>query len=140
MDKRGKWNVGDAFDLDKASGLIDDKMARNMAADLRKHLGADALKPRKPLITGPGAGPGGIPISSGRRKAHGGVSSSSLHGAASDLAAIAKSPAGRSGSKDGDLFSSMAARLSKLEAMNASLKSELREKTDRIISLEDQNK
>lgn len=63
MDKRGKWNVGDAFDLDKASGLIDDKMARNMAADLRRHLGPDALKPHKPLVSGPGVGPGGIPIS-----------------------------------------------------------------------------
>ena len=141
MNKRGQWNVGDAFDLDKANELIDDKMARNMAADLRKHLGADALKPRKPLITGPGAGPGGIPISSGRRKAHGSVSgASSLHGAAVDLATIAKSPAGRSGSKDGDLFSSMAQRLGKLEALNTSLKSELREKSQKIIVLENQNK
>ena len=36
MEKRGKWNVGDAFDLDKASDLLDDKMARNMANDLRR--------------------------------------------------------------------------------------------------------
>ena len=30
----------------------------------------DALKPRKPLIIGPGAGPGGIPISSLKRGVH----------------------------------------------------------------------
>ena len=71
MEKRGKWNVADAFDLDKASDLIDDKMARNMAADIRRQLGADALKPHKPLISGPGVGPGGIPISSGRKQVYG---------------------------------------------------------------------
>ena len=70
MDKRGGWNAGQAFDSDKASDLIDDRMVRNMASDIRQQLGADALKPRKPLITGPGAGPGGIPISSGRRGMH----------------------------------------------------------------------
>ena len=145
MDKRGKWSVGDAFDLDKASDLIDDKMARNMANDLRKHLGADALKPHKPLITGPGVGPGGIPISSGRRAMHGvggiGAPKTSLHGAASDLAAIAKSSPKSSGafSKDGDLLASMAQRLQKLEAMQTSLKSELREKNEKIRVLEDKN-
>jgi len=57
------------------------------------------------------------------------------------LAAIAnRSPAGRSASgKDGDLLSSMAQRLQKLEALNNSLKKELQEKSDRIIALEDEN-
>ena len=36
VDKRGKWNVGDAFNLDDAAGMIDDKLARNMANDIRK--------------------------------------------------------------------------------------------------------
>lgn len=67
MDKRGKWKYdasnATAFDDEQAMNMMDDKMARNMAADLRKHLGADALKPHKPLISGPGAGPGGIPLS-----------------------------------------------------------------------------
>ena len=35
VDKRGKWNVGDAFNLDDAVGMIDDKLARNMAKDIR---------------------------------------------------------------------------------------------------------
>ena len=73
MDKRGNWNFGQAFDLDQASDLIDDKMARNMAHDIRKQLGADALKPHKPLISGPGAGPGGIPISSSRKAIYSGL-------------------------------------------------------------------
>ena len=104
-------------------------MARNMANDLRKQLGADALKPHKPLISGPGVGPGGIPLSSGRKQVYAGAGGSGLHGAAKDLATIAsRSPAGRSGSKDGDLLSSMAQRLAKLESLNQALKSELREK------------
>ena len=133
--------MGDAFDLDKASDLIDDKMARNMANDLRRHLGADALKPHKPVVSGPGIGPGGIPISSGRKNVYGAAGSGGLHGAAKDLATIAsRSPAGRSGSKDGDLLSSMAGRLSKLEAMNAALKKELAEKNAKVAHLEDQNR
>ena len=36
-------------------------------------------------------------------------------------------------------MSSMVARLQKLEAMNAALKNELKEKTQRIVVLEDQN-
>ena len=64
-----------------------------------------------------------------------------MHGAAKDLATIAsRSPAGRSSSKDGDLLSSMAQRLSKLEAMNAALKNELREKNNHIVALEEDNR
>lgn len=112
MDKRGKWSVGDAFDLDRASELIDDKMARNMANDLRRHLGTDALKPHKPVVSGPGVGPGGIPISSGRSKVYGAAGQAGgLHGAAKDLASIASRSPARSSSKDGDLVTSMAARL-----------------------------
>lgn len=116
-----------------------------MASDLRRQLGADALKPRKPLITGPGAGPGGIPISSGRRVMHnkvGGGAQGGLHGATRDLAGAAihnRSPAGRSGGKDGDLMSTMMARLGKLESMNLALKSELKEKNTTIAHLEDTN-
>ena len=37
VDKRGKWNVGDAFSLDNAAiDMIDDKLARNMANDIRR--------------------------------------------------------------------------------------------------------
>lgn len=83
--------MGDAFDLDKAADMIDDKMARNMAADLRKHLGADALKPHKPLLSGPGVGRSGIPISQGRSAIYGGGAAriGGLHGASKDLASIA---------------------------------------------------
>jgi hypothetical protein len=35
-NKRGDWNVGDSFDLDKASDLIDDKMQKNIIADIRR--------------------------------------------------------------------------------------------------------
>ena len=118
-------------------------MVKNMASDLRRQLGADALKPHKPLITGPGAGPGGIPISSGRRGMHNKVGAQGgLHGASRDLAGAAihnRSPAGRSGSKDGDLMSTMMQRLGKLEAMNLALKSELKEKNSKIMHLEDTN-
>ena len=63
-----------------------------------------------------------------------------LQKATKDLAAIHnRSPAGRAGSKDGDLMSSMVSRLQKLEAMNAALKNELKEKTQKIQVLEDQN-
>ena len=68
MDKRGQWNAGDAFDLDKASNLLDDNMARKMANDLRNHIGVDALKPRKPLLSGPGVGKSGLPLSQNRSK------------------------------------------------------------------------
>ena len=70
MDKRGKWSVGDAFNLDNASDLIDDNMARNMANDIRRQLGAAGLQPHKPVVSGPGIGRSGIPISSGRRSQH----------------------------------------------------------------------
>ena len=54
-----------------------------------------------------------------------------LQKATKDLAAIHnRSPAGRAGSKDGDLMSSMVSRLQKLEAMNAALKNELKEKKE----------
>ena len=126
VDKRGKWNVGDAFSLDNAAiDMIDDKLARNMANDIRRQLGPNALQPHKPLISGPGVGPGGIPISSGRRNLHGAAaagspmrsglgggpqagSKGSLHNASKDFAIANRSPAARSGSKDGDLLSSMA--------------------------------
>ena len=134
MDKRGKWNVGSAFDLNQASDLIDDKMVRNMATDLRKQLGADALKPHKPLL----AGPGGIPISAARSKVHNNPGSG-LHGNSRDLAAMHNRSPARSGSKDGDLMSTMVQRLAKLEQMNGVLKSELSEKNAKIRSLEDQN-
>ena len=58
VDKKGNFNFAD-FDLNKASELIDDKMARKMAEDIRKQLGPNGLAKHKPLISGPG----GIPIS-----------------------------------------------------------------------------
>ena len=140
VDKRGKWNAGDAFDLDKANKLLDDASARNLANDLRRHMGADALKPHKPLLAGPGVGKSGLPLNSKRnRPPVTAAQMSGLHQGAMDFAAANKSPAARSGSKDGDLLSSMAQRLQKLEQMNNVLKSELREKNDKIIQLEDQN-
>ncbi len=90
------------------------------------------MKPHKPLL----AGPGGIPISAARSKALNNPGSG-LHSNARDLAAIHNRSPARSGSKDGDLVSSMAQRLAKLEAMNAALKSELQEKNAKIIRLED---
>lgn len=63
MEKKGSWNAGSAFDVDKASELIDDRMARNVADDIRRQLGPNGLSLHKPVIAGPGVGPGGIPIS-----------------------------------------------------------------------------
>ena len=50
-----------------------------------------------------------------------------------------RSPAGRAGSKDGDLISTMASRLQKLETLNTSLRCELKEKMGEISILKDQN-
>jgi hypothetical protein len=33
---KGNWNVGDSFDLDKASDQIDDRMRKKLVEDLRK--------------------------------------------------------------------------------------------------------
>ena len=71
MDKKGQWNAGSAFDLNAPSDLIDDKMAKNMAEDIRRQLGPNGLSLHKPVVSGPGVGPGGIPISSGRSKQYG---------------------------------------------------------------------
>ena len=40
MDKKGSWNVIDPIDLDSPSilDLIDPKMAKNVADDIRKQL------------------------------------------------------------------------------------------------------
>ena len=70
---------------------------------------------------------------------YGAAGASGLHGAAKDLATIASRSPARSNSKDGDLVATMAARLSKLEAMNAALKKELAEKNAKIAHLEDKN-
>jgi UBX domain-containing protein 11 len=96
-----------------------------MADDIRKQLGPNGLSLHKPVVSGPG----GIPISSGRRGVHAGIGSSSHN---------LRSPA-RSGSKDGDLQSSMIKRLQQLEALNQSLKSELKEKNEQVWQLKEQN-
>ena len=41
--RKGKWNVGDAFDLNKASDLIDDKMSKNLVGDLKKQIGPEGF-------------------------------------------------------------------------------------------------
>ena len=70
-------------------------------------------------------GPGGVPKAGGARKrSQGGVAASSPI---------------RSG-KDGDLMSTMLARLQKLEALNTTYKKELQEKTEEIALLKDMNK
>jgi hypothetical protein len=39
MDKKGSWNPDSAFNLDNInSDLLDDKMAKNIVGDLKKHL------------------------------------------------------------------------------------------------------
>ena len=117
MDKRGKWNIGDAFNLDDASAMIDDNLARNMANDIRKQLGANALQPHKSVVSGPGVNRSGIPISSSRRSQHNvnmAQPGYALNKNTKDLGGAAmqhRSPAGRSGGKDSDLMSSMVGRL-----------------------------
>jgi hypothetical protein len=41
--KKGNWNVGDAFDLEKAADMMDEKMAKNIMGDLRKQLGPEGF-------------------------------------------------------------------------------------------------
>ena len=52
MDKKGSWNVVDPVDLDSPSilDLIDPKMAKNVADDIRKQLDQANLKPHKPIL------------------------------------------------------------------------------------------
>jgi hypothetical protein len=67
MDKRGKWNVGDAFNLDKVSNdfLLDDKSANKVLGDLKKHMGPNGFPSHKPVISGPSKMP---PTGSSARK------------------------------------------------------------------------
>ena len=52
--RKGQWNVGDAFDLNKASDLIDDKMAKNLVGDLKRQIGPEGFpKPRASKDGGP---------------------------------------------------------------------------------------
>lgn len=74
VDKRGKWKIAD-FEFDPSKNLDDemkelmgDKVTKNVAEDIRKAL-ANA-KPHKPVISGPGVGLGGVPISSSRAAVH----------------------------------------------------------------------
>jgi hypothetical protein len=36
--KKGNWNVEDPLDLDKASELLDDKVVKNVADDIRRQM------------------------------------------------------------------------------------------------------
>lgn len=47
--KKGNWNVGDAFDLEKAAELMDEKMAKNIMGDLRKQLGPEGFPKPAPV-------------------------------------------------------------------------------------------
>ena len=52
--RKGQWSVGDAFDLNKASDLIDDKMAKNLVGDLKRQIGPEGFpKPRLSKDGGP---------------------------------------------------------------------------------------
>lgn len=48
--KKGNWNFDDAFDIEKASELLDNDPALvgNIMKDLGHHIGKDALQPRQP--------------------------------------------------------------------------------------------
>ena len=41
MEKRGKWNVAEAFELDKVTDLIDTNMGNRIADDIRRELGVN---------------------------------------------------------------------------------------------------
>lgn len=49
--KKGNWNASGAFDLDNfQSDLLDDKMAKNIVGDLRKHIPPGGFPKHKPVI------------------------------------------------------------------------------------------
>ena len=48
--KKGKWNVGEAFDLNAASDLLDDKMQKNILGDLKKQLGPEGFPKPTPVL------------------------------------------------------------------------------------------
>jgi len=41
--KAGKWNIAEAFNLDKESDLLDEKISKNVLGDLKKQLGPDGF-------------------------------------------------------------------------------------------------
>lgn len=43
--KKGAWNVGEAtdFNIEDFADLIDDKMAKNVVGDLKKHMGPEGF-------------------------------------------------------------------------------------------------
>ena len=141
--KKGNWDVADAFDLDKASDLLDDKTSERIMADIRKQLGPEGLSKHKPIVSGPGVGPGGIPISSGRQAIHKkpiwDSSVPNMPARSGSKGAAGSSPAGRIGPKDADLQSSMIKRLQQLENLNAALKKELAEKNQKNFALIEEN-
>ena len=59
VDKRGSWNVSDPLDLTQVEAMLDNNVANRIANDLRKEMGANALKPNKPLLGDPRALLGG---------------------------------------------------------------------------------
>ena len=100
--------MADAFDLDKASDLIDDKTSEKILADIRKQLGPEGLSKHKPIVSGPG----GIPISQGRAAVHKKpIWDSSVPGlqprvgsrGAAGASPVQRSPAGHIGAKGADL-------------------------------------
>ena len=48
--KKGNWNVEDPLDLDKASELLDDKVVKNVADDIRRQMALANIKSHKPLL------------------------------------------------------------------------------------------
>ena len=50
--KKGGWNPSSAFDINSfSSDLLDDKMAKNIVGDLKKHLPPGGFPKHKPVIT-----------------------------------------------------------------------------------------
>ena len=55
--KKGNWNIADLADMPPPEDLIDAKMARNIADDIRKQLESANIKAHKPLLAPSGAPP-----------------------------------------------------------------------------------
>lgn len=159
--KKGDWNIADLgspLDLDKCEDLIDDKMAKNVANDIRRELGAAALKPHKPLLA-PSANGGLRPSKDPQfSKLIGGDPKKSPAGNGAGklpVQKLSKVPSGPNlqqqqdwmqravaapkQSKDQELLTQMTKRLAQLEGVNKSLKLEIREMHEKNAGLKAQN-
>ena len=116
--KKGSWNPGKAFDIGSISDLLDDKVAKRIANDIRSAMPPKPKQEKTEEVHNPF-----VKASDYGKKNH----------------PVPQKTGSRGSSQDRDLMSSMMSRLTALEKVNRSLKQEIKEKSIKIDSLEKEN-